>query len=113
MWQNGGCVATISLTAPPRFGYGWAKPPPRERSTMHDHVSALLTQWFREGEVSGKTKCSAARALECLCAAMLDGTEDLEEDDLPDETHIKRFLSSLAAKKRQEVKDHAAGGVVV
>jgi hypothetical protein len=96
-------LVTRPLVGQPRFLPGWARPGPREASTIGDRVAHLLTQWFDEGETSRKTKCSAARALERLRTIVAaDDDGDLQEDDLPDETHIKRFFSSLAAKRRKE-----------
>ena len=53
-----------TLTALPR---GWARPMARDKEHLDDTVVQLITQWFEEGAAGGgKTKCSAATALQRL-----------------------------------------------
>jgi hypothetical protein len=64
-----------------------------------------LTRWYEEGQRSGKTKCSAARAIEHLCALCdVDGSRLYSSDEVPSEKRIKRFFSSLAQKARDAAR---------
>ncbi len=55
-----------TVTAVPR---GWARPVARDKEVLDATAVRLITQWFEEGAAGGgKTKCSAATALQRLRA---------------------------------------------
>ncbi len=94
-------VATV--TALPR---GWARPVARDKEHLDATAVRLVTQWFEEGAAGGgKTKCSAATAIQRL-RALRDAGGVLvyeDEDALPSEARIKRFFGSLSQKRRAAV----------
>ena len=60
-----------------------------------------LTQWFNEGQTSGKTKCSEARAQGRLLAFRgVDGVELYDEESLPSAERIKRFFGTLSQQQK-------------
>jgi hypothetical protein len=66
----------------------------------------LITQWFEEGAAGGgKTKCSAATALQRLRALREPGGTlvYVDEDALPSEARIKQFFGTLSQKRRAAV----------
>ena len=95
-----------TVTALPR---GWARPVARDKEHLDDTAVQLITQWFEEGAAGGgKTKCSAATALQRL-RVLKSPTGTLmyeDEDALPSEARIKRFFGTLSQKRRAAV--HAA-----
>lgn len=92
-----------TVTALPR---GWARPVARDKEHLDATAVRLITQWFEEGAAGGgKTKCSAATALQRL-RALRDAGGALvyeDEDALPSEARIKRFFGSLSQKRRAAV----------
>jgi hypothetical protein len=98
-----------TVTAFPR---GWARPVARDKEILDDTAVQLITQWFEEGAAGGgKTKCSAATALQRL-RVYKNASGDLhyeDEDALPSEARIKRFFCTLSQKRKAAVH---AGGVV-
>ncbi len=92
-----------TVTALPR---GWARPVARDKEHLDATAVRLITQWFEEGAAGGgKTKCSAATALQRL-RALRDAGGALvyeDEDALPSEVRIKRFFGSLSQKRRAAV----------
>ena len=84
-----------------RFEAGWACAVPSDIEKLDDATVTYLTRWYEEGQRSGKTKCSAARAIERLCALCdADGSILYSSKEVPSEKRIKRFFSSLAQKAR-------------
>jgi hypothetical protein len=92
-----------TVTALPR---GWARPVARDKEHLDDTAVQLITQWFEEGAAGGgKTKCSAATALQRL-RVLKSPTGALmyeDEDALPSEARIKRLLGTLSQKRRAAV----------
>jgi hypothetical protein len=85
---------------------GWARPVARDKEVLDDTAVRLITQWFEEGAAGGgKTKCSAATALQRLRALRdPDGALVYEDEDaLPSEARIKRFFGTLSQKRRAAV----------
>jgi hypothetical protein len=65
---------------------------------------SYLLQWFVEGVAGGgKTKRSAATALQRLRALRDPGGAPVYEDALPSEARIKRFFGTLPQKRRAAV----------
>jgi hypothetical protein len=92
---NAGTVTALSR--------GWARPVARDKEVLDATAVRLITQWFEEGLAGGgKTKCSAATALQRL--RTLRGPEGApmyeDEDALPSEARIKRFFGTLSQKRR-------------
>ena len=83
------------------FVRGWARPVARDKEHLDATAVRLITQWFEEGQ-GGKTKCSAATALQRLRALRDDAGLLVYADDdaLPSEARIKRFFGSLSQKRR-------------
>ena len=80
---------------------GWARHPPRDTEKLDETSLFHLTQWFEEGQASGKTKCSAARAVGRLLALRgVDGAELYDEESVPSEERIKRFFGSLSQQQK-------------
>jgi hypothetical protein len=87
--------------APARLERGWARPVARDKEHLDDTAVRLIAQWFEEGQ-GGKTKCSAAAALQRL-SILRDAEGALvydDEDALPSEARIKRLFGSLSQKRR-------------
>jgi hypothetical protein len=92
-----------TVTAAPR---GWARPVARDKEVLDATAIRLITQWFEEGAAGGgKTKCSAATALQRLRALRDPGGALVYEDEdvLPSEARIKRFFGTLSQKRRAAV----------
>ena len=93
-----------TVTAVPR---GWARPVARDKEVLDDTAVRLITQWFEEGAAGGgKTKCSAATALQRLRALRDPGGALVYEDEnalLCFAPRIKRFFGSLSQKRRAAV----------
>ena len=88
-----------------RFEVGWACAVPSDIEKLDDATVMHLTRWYEEGQRSGKTKCSAARAIERLCALCdVDGSRLYSSEEVPSEKRIKRFFSSLAQKARDAAR---------
>lgn len=96
-------VNAATVTALPR---GWARPVARDKEFLDETAVRLITQWFEEGAAGGgKTKCSAATALQRL-RVLRDPAGVLvyeDEDALSSEARIKRFFSTLSQKRRAAV----------
>lgn len=94
-----------------KLQYGWARPPPRDVEHVDEQTTALITAWFNEGQASGKTKCSAAMAVQRLRQLRDPETGQLvyeDEDALPTEKRIKRLFSTLAQQERAANRIHTA-----
>jgi hypothetical protein len=93
-----------TVTALPR---GWAHPVARDKEVLDETTVRLSTQWFEEGAAGGgKTKCSAATAIQRL-HVYKNETGDLHYEDenaLPSEARIKRFFGTLSQKRRVAVQ---------
>lgn len=92
-----------TVTALPR---GWARPVARDKEFLDETAVRLITQWFEEGAAGGgKTKCSAATALQRLRVLRTPAGALVYEDEdaLPSEARIKRFFGSLSQKRRAAV----------
>lgn len=80
---------------------GWARHPPRDTEKLDETSTFHLTQWFDDGQTSGKTKCSAARAQGRLLALRgVDGVELYDEESVPSEERIKRFFGTLSQQRK-------------
>ena len=80
---------------------GWARHPPRDTEKLDETSVFYLTQWLDEGQASGKTKCSAARAQNRLLALRgVDGAELYDDESVPSEERIKRFFGSLSQQQK-------------
>lgn len=96
-----------TVTALPR-ARGWARPAARDNEHLDDNAVRWITQWFEEGLAGGgKTKCSAATALQ-RPRVQRDGGPGgpllyEDEDALPSEARIKRYFGTLSQKRRAAV----------
>ena len=79
----------------------------RDKEVLDETAVRLITQWFEEGAVGGgKTKCSAATALQRLRALRDPGGALVYEDEdalLCFAPRIKRFFGTLSQKRRAAV----------
>jgi hypothetical protein len=85
---------------------GWARPVPRDKELLDDTAVRLIFRWLEDGAADGgKTKCSAATALQRLRALRDPGGALVYEDEgtLPSEARIKRFFGTLSQKRRAAV----------
>jgi len=84
------------------FERGWARPVPRDHEILDERTTALLKQWFADGEASTKTKCSAPAALQRL-KKLIDenGSPLYDEEELPSESRVRRFFGSLTSQRKK------------